>query len=422
MCKYLILLLVISGACTATAQEPGRPNDSLNIEYSEPVEGYELSWWGQSGRTYFIRYSEDLKDWFYVPFIEYVLPQEQDRAITWVAHMTDASIVEGVYVWLPDILNPPALYDLFYNDLNEDRFFMQLVLVDSASVDPLGDDFDGDGHSNMIEVSLGADPLNRYADEDAAVSIDKRLVDADSNVALDLFTTMDHVNATYIRNPDCWIADIDTTCISPWNSQGGASRAGTLISPRHIIFAAHHPIAVGTTIRFVDSNNNVVERTMIAKEDHPDYVTDGQNNDIAIGILDQDVPSSIGFAKVLPDSLIQYFEDNVGLPLILLDQFEQVTVANLGTSLTSEFLDNAIPEALSVRNQFYRAKVIGDSGNPSFIIVNNELVVLSVLRLGGVGAGSSIHAKRNDINTMMSSLGGNYQLTEISLSSYIDIN
>jgi len=60
----------------------------------------------------------------------------------------------------------------------------------------------------------------------------------------------------------------------------------------------------------------------------------------------------------------------------------------------------------------------GDSGNPMFIIVNDQPVLLTVWTSGGPGRGTSVTAFKDDINGMMNDLGGGYQLEEIDLSGF----
>jgi hypothetical protein len=66
--------------------------------------------------------------------------------------------------------------------------------------------------------------------------------------------------------------------------------------------------------------------------------------------------------------------------------------------------------------EFYEPVVRFDSGNPMFLIINNQLVVLSVIT--GEGTGSFITGYISQINNIMNTLGGGYQLTPIDLSSF----
>ncbi|MEN9841224.1 MAG: hypothetical protein RL376_1024, partial [Verrucomicrobiota bacterium] len=67
---------------------------------------------------------------------------------------------------------------------------------------------------------------------------------------------------------------------------------------------------------------------------------------------------------------------------------------------------------------FYEEKIGGDSGNPAFLIINGQLVLLTCWTYGGGGSGTSVHNQKAAINTLMTTLGGGYQLTPVDLSAF----
>lgn len=228
----------------------------------------------------------------------------------------------------------------------------------------------------------------------------------------------------YVRNTNCWAYGIDLTPISPWNSTHGLNAAGTLISRRHVLFVEHynfHP-SVGATIHFVDNNNNVVIRTVTAVQKHPSVAEQGLFPDITIGILNEDVPNTISFAKILPDNYINYLPGlNMGLissarlPVIITDQAENALVADLSA------LGGSVAPSIPVDNRrlsFNESMVNGDSGSPICFIINNSLVILGTVTYSGPGTGTATQIFKNDINTIMTSLGGGYQLSEVDLSAF----
>jgi hypothetical protein len=290
--------------------------------------------------------------------------------------------------------------------------------------------FTGGGASAQITLSFTStggsttDTFQGHATGSLAAhvagTIDGLLAGKSASNALRIFTSQDHTNQVYVRNPDVWAHSLPQclTCLSPWNTTGGSRRAGTLISPRHIIFAAHYQIGVGATVRFVAMDGTVVNRTMTAKLTHPNYAP--HFPDITIGVLDSDVPETISFARVLPDDWADYLpsqnSSNDGrLPTLTLDQEEKALVTDWyrETTMTS-FITPSDPQRLA----FYESKISGDSGNPAILPVNGLPVILTVWTYGGAGSGSSIREQKTAINTMMNSLGGGYQLTEIDLSSF----
>lgn len=255
-----------------------------------------------------------------------------------------------------------------------------------------------------------------------------RLKDKNSNVAKPIFSTMNHQSGVYVRNVNGWAYDLDLTSISPWNSAGGNHLAGTLISPRHIVFATHYQIPVGAKIRFITKDNLVVERTLVNKISKP--YTEMYLPDITVGVLDSDVPSSINFAKILPENWGQYIDNykmniyiNPGnqIPCLALDQEEKALVKgvfNLGDGGRSHFEQIA----KDPYKNFSEDIIPGDSGNPAFMIIDNQLVLITIWTFGGGGSGTFMTGQKNSINEMMSQLGGGYQLTEINLSKFAKIN
>lgn len=194
------------------------------------------------------------------------------------------------------------------------------------------------------------------------------LTGSDSNKKI--FTTQNHSTSTYVRNSSCWINDIvdKITCCSPWNSLGSNTRAGALVTDRHIIYSNHYNISDNTRVRFVDSSNNVYEYTLLKSKQ-------AGTGDFRIGVLNQSVDSSIYRAKLfrITDNLLPNLTK--GIPVISLDQEEKALVTEwfwsdvyavfrLSTNIT--------------RASFYEAIIGGDSGNPTFLILNNELALLTV--------------------------------------------
>ncbi|MEX0598955.1 MAG: hypothetical protein WD512_20895, partial [Candidatus Paceibacterota bacterium] len=275
------------------------------------------------------------------------------------------------------------------------------------------------GVTGAVSITFNDYAANSLAKE-VSDAVDTRINGLNATTAKPIYTTQNHTTPTYVRNTNCWVADLDLTSISPWNSTEGTNRAGVLISPRHILFAAHYQINNGSTVRFIDSDNNIVTRTMINKLTHPNYAP--YYPDITIGILDSDVPSSISFVKILPQNWSDYLpslSSTYRLSCLVLDQEEKALISDLYSLDTyARFLTPVDPTRLG----FFESIILGDSGNPAFLIIDDELVIITVWTFGGAGAGTSILYHKDAINTMMASLGGGYSLTEIDLSSFTDFS
>jgi hypothetical protein len=244
----------------------------------------------------------------------------------------------------------------------------------------------------------------------------------------------------FVRNPNCWAYDIDLTCCSPWNMHptlrlpGGYltttsnHTAGTLISPRHVIFCKHADFypPIGSDIRFITKDNQTITRniTNIIKVQP---ISGNGATDYAIGLLDSDVPDSISFAKVLPDNAFERMQLEwltPGLPvgniinkihIIQLNQDKSVRINGLGLWFNVWFyltnsggIDNSLQEFIfNIR--------LYDSGSPNFLVINNEPILIG-LDLGP----NRIHQHRLDINTVMNQLGGGYELTSYNLDNFAE--
>lgn len=224
---------------------------------------------------------------------------------------------------------------------------------------------------------------------------------------------------SYTRNPQSWVSGVNMTPVAVWNSEtaayGNSWRGQTLVSPRHYIGAAHWPVSVGTVLHFITSANVVVARTVTARQ-----VISG--TDITVGVLDSDVPGTIGFARVLPAAWaakLPTISSSFPVPVVKLNQAQQALLVDLA-ALGSGGFDGVkcqVPTA-SDRVSFYGRSLTGDSGSPVFAVVNDTMVLLCALYGGEAGNGPFVTAYRTEINAAMTALGGGYQLTDVALSAF----
>jgi hypothetical protein len=249
-------------------------------------------------------------------------------------------------------------------------------------------------------------------------AVDTRIAGKTAATAKPIFSTANHDAGTYVRNTNCWAANLDLTCVSPWNSAGGISYAGTAISSRHIIFARHFQIPTNATIRFITTDNQVVTRTMTAKQS---LSGSDATTDLTIGLLDSALPASITPAKVLPANTPDYLP-SIGrvyaIPALAIDREENALITCL-YQLTGDMARFQSPSN-ATRVGYYEPLISGDSGNPAFLIIDNEPVLITTWTFGGAGGGPRIHALHTEINAAMTTLGGGQQLSVKSLSAFTD--
>lgn len=234
--------------------------------------------------------------------------------------------------------------------------------------------------------------------------IDNRINGLVKSTNCPLYSSQNHTTKTFVRNPNCWLTlgdqPVNLTAISPSNSRSNQLRAGTLITPRHVLNAAHYPLYNGDKIYFVsqDGNNTTIERTIVGSASHPNYVP--YLPDLRVYTLDSDVPNSITPCKTLPSDYTNYIVNTrFGRPpTIGLDQEELALVQDM--SVLSNVITHTIPIEEN-RLNFFETKIGGDSGNPCFFIINNTLVLLTCWTNGNAGSGTSVPYYQNDINTLM---------------------
>jgi hypothetical protein len=227
-----------------------------------------------------------------------------------------------------------------------------------------------------------------------------------------VFYIQHHDTPKYERNTQCWAYDFDLTCVSPWNSTGVNLRAGTLITPRHVILANHFNVKRNDSIRFITKDNQIIQRKVIGGG----VLNEGYYPDIHIMTLDSDVPSTIKPCKFLPANYATYIPNNgEGVPILAFDQEEKALVADIqaiATSGTPYNFSLKVPTN-SARLNFNESIISGDSSNPTFMIINGELVLLGVFTWGGAGSGSSL--------TYFANLPDNGSFPDINLNDVIKL-
>ena len=242
-----------------------------------------------------------------------------------------------------------------------------------------------------------------------------------------IFSALNHTTQVYTRNENLWCADIDMTCASPWNSDftnynsSTVNRKfGTLVTPMHVLGAKHQYYEVGTILRFIAGDDTIHTREIVGKED---YAT----ADLTIYTLDRDVPAAITPCKVLPSDWGDYMANNsLTLPPALSIDQEQKELISSFISARGSYTGTLALAAPADTDQaiFNESKVSGDSGGPSFLIVNGELVLIMTFHYGGGGSGPIVSKYIAEINQMIidsdaqSGLSTGYTVTEADFSAF----
>ena len=209
-------------------------------------------------------------------------------------------------------------------------------------------------------------------------------------------------------NEKFWLKGVDFSCASPWNDSCGTMRAGTLISKRHVIFAKHFPLWKGVRIVFVDGEGEVCPCHIAATKAL-------ETCDVMIGLLDYEVTPNIHPVKILPVDYEKHIGDGKGLPIVTFNQREQALLSEC-RGIGTNSISNVASTNLAWK-AFGGKIVVGDSGNPAFLLIGSEPILLYCLLSGGVGHGPAIHRYRREIQKAMDELCSGYKLESFDFSS-----
>lgn len=245
-------------------------------------------------------------------------------------------------------------------------------------------------------------------------SIDGLIAGKTASTAQPLVSASD-VSPAYpnTRNTGNWAASLDLSCMSLWNSENGGSKAGVLISPEHVLFAEHWKPTVGATLVFLSMTNERAVRTITQLTTAPGYSP--YFPDYAVGRLNSPVPSSIGKAIFLADRTLFPTDSVANYPVMWKNQFNELCVSELTTFLTNSI--SYTKPTTGQRAAFGKTVITYDSGSPSFIVLDNKLVLLSVLTFGVGGSGTNLLSQRTNIDAIMTAQGGGYTTQSIVLQT-----
>ena len=208
-----------------------------------------------------------------------------------------------------------------------------------------------------------------------------------SDTIVDVFSSSDNSNGgSYTRNTQNWFYDrrSDLTGISNWNSASGTQRQGTAITKRHLVGASHFTYPVGTNVRFVTADNEVVERTVVASSvvTPANITTDG-----FVYLLDADLPDTIRTYKVVPTNEILEIHPefdttnraNLNFNTLWCDKDNKLQLADVISSNVDIGFDwnEALTAGtnLPVLSGWKSFPVLGDSGSAYMLATENDLAL-----------------------------------------------
>ncbi len=139
---FLILMVWGFGMQFAEAQTSTDMNEGVRMTADSTTGTQVLTWWGKTGRTYFVQQSFDLINWTYVPVV-----------------LSGTAAVEGVNFTCTD---------------SRQFWRLKYSTVSTGGLPATAADSDGDGLSNYDEITLyHTDPLNPDSDGDGILDSDE---------------------------------------------------------------------------------------------------------------------------------------------------------------------------------------------------------------------------------------------------------
>lgn len=143
-----LLVLSLLSAIPSHAQTAADVNEGSRLTPDAAAGAFTFSWWGRSGRTYFIQTSENLVTWTYVPVIE----SGAGTVIAWNFTSTGGRYFLRLrHTDAPTGGNPDTA-DFDGDSLTNWQEIFQF------HTDPHSSDSDGDSYSDSAEIMNGTDP------------------------------------------------------------------------------------------------------------------------------------------------------------------------------------------------------------------------------------------------------------------------
>ena len=210
----------------------------------------------------------------------------------------------------------------------------------------------------------------------------------------------------FVFNHSFWGSDVNFSCISIWNTSSfPQSHGGVLISPRHVLFAKHWYLGVGSGMYFFDSSSNLQYRVITAVRHMPDV-------DLTVAALNFDMTNIVP-AYVMNRDVSAYIRTGRHLPVITIDQFKMAGVADIRDFMAR--YEDPMPTYFSFsqstrqqRMEFYVPVKDKDSGSPTFLLENNHLILIGIRK--GYGIDSNVCKYLSAIQFLMDDKVPGYSL------------
>ncbi|MCX6896030.1 MAG: immunoglobulin domain-containing protein [Verrucomicrobia bacterium] len=213
------------------------------------------------------------------------------------------------------------------------------------------------------------------------------------------------------------VQGLSATCIGYSNGVQGRYLT-TMISPRHYL-KAHHTQTPEGMLAFLDTNNVVYWRTFVQQ-----VQVGNEGNDTDVGILDADLPTSVGYLPILPTNYFNYLPTNNSAYVqgIGMNQEMRIFGQPMRFGLSVVAWSSMATAPFGLGTNWNAAIVGGDSSDPERLLVGNQLILASK-HYGPTGGPNypflfdAINEKMHYLSTN-NSVGTDYQLSQFSLTNW----
>lgn len=210
------------------------------------------------------------------------------------------------------------------------------------------------------------------------------------------------------------VRGLSATSIGASNGMAAQGMA-TLVSPRHFLCATHmHPEAF--RLAFLDTNNVLHWRTSLQRAD--------VGNDTSVGILNEDLPPSVGWLPVLPENYPNYLPATGPDMVQGLGMNQNLCVFSEPMSLGKPmvFWDSRSVAPFGLSTNWAVTLGGGDSSNPAMLLIGDQLVLVAhnTFVNGGPDYARQIAAINRQMHFLSTNnaAGTDYQLTQFPLTNW----
>ena len=231
-----------------------------------------------------------------------------------------------------------------------------------------------------------------------------------------------HLLTNAVWSTNCWLKGmqgLSATAIGHSNAFGGKALK-TMVSPRHHLFATHTPAS--QSVAFLDTNNVVHWRRTLQ------WVN--LYYDMAVGILDADLPATVEYLPVLPANVFTYLPSNTTSVVQGIGMNQQLMLFSQGMTMQSTHIPIPVYVGWDVTNSApfglgtnWNVPIVdGDSSAPERFLIHNQLVLVSHNYYPWFGPSTGVLF--DQINEAMhylstnNNVGTDYQLTPFSLTNW----